>query len=99
MDFDKQMIRWQAATALTKRGTNAWPVVPALLSTVTNKDMSVGHAAAEALFGIKAEESPEWARSRQLLVGQTNAAGTFRYLLVGRTCLEGFTTVRIADSV
>jgi HEAT repeat protein len=84
LDFSKQQIRWQAATALTKRGTNAWPVVPALLSTVSGKDMSVGHAAAEALVGIKAEESPEWARSRQLLVGQTNAARVFRYLLVGR---------------
>ena len=69
---------------MTKRGTNAWPAVPALLSTVTDKDMSVGLAAAEALVGIKAEESPEWARSRQLLVGQTNAARVFRYLVVGR---------------
>jgi beta-lactamase regulating signal transducer with metallopeptidase domain/HEAT repeat protein len=84
LDFSKQLNRWQAATALTKRGTNAWPVVPALLSTVTNKDMSVGHAAAEALVGIKAEESPEWARSRQPLTGQTNAARVFRYLVVGR---------------
>jgi hypothetical protein len=84
MAVSKQMIGWQAATALTKRGTNAWPAVPALLSAVTNKDMSVGVVTAEALVGIRAEESPEWARSRQMLTGQTNAARVFRHLVVGR---------------
>jgi hypothetical protein len=84
MDFKKQLNREHAAMALGKRGTNAWPAVPALLSVVTDKDMSVGLLAAEALFGIKAEESPEWVRSRQMLTGQTNAARVFRYLLVGR---------------
>ena len=84
IDLNKQLYRQHAATALTKRGTNAWPVVPALLSAVTDKDMSVGVTAADTLVGIRAEASPEWARSRNVLVGQTNAARVFRYLVVGR---------------
>jgi HEAT repeat protein len=82
--FEVSLKRWQAAMALSRQGTNAWPVVPALVTTVMHKNISVGIRAAEALAGIHAEECPEWARLRKGLRGQTKAARTFHYLVVGR---------------
>ena len=82
--FEVSLKRWQAAMALSRQGTNAWPVVPTLATTVMHKDISVGIPAAEALAGIHAKECPEWARLRKGLRGQTKAARAFHYLVVGR---------------
>ncbi len=56
--FEVSLKRWQAAMALSRQGTNAWPVVPTLATTVMHKDISVGIPAAEALAGIHAEGVP-----------------------------------------
>jgi HEAT repeat protein len=77
------LTRLEAVQALSRMGTNAWPAVPALVTTTMHKDLSIGVPAAEALVGIKAEECPEWVRLRKGLAGQTMAAMTFRYLVVG----------------
>ena len=82
--FEVSLKRWQAVMALSRQGTNAWPAVPALVTTVMHKDISVGIPAAEALAGIRAEECPEWARLRKGLRGQAKAARAFHYLVVGR---------------
>ena len=84
LEFQLFLKRWQAAMALSRQGTNAWPVVPTLVTTVMHKDISVGIRAAEALAGIHAEECPEWARLRKGLRGQTKAARAFHHLVVGR---------------
>jgi hypothetical protein len=76
--------RWQAATALSRQGTNAWPLVPTLVSKVMHQDISVGLPAAAVLARINVEQCPEWARLRTGLRGQTSAARTFQYLVVGR---------------
>jgi hypothetical protein len=82
--FEVSLKRWQAAMALSRQGTNAWPAAPALVTTVMHKDLSIGVGAAQALAGMKADECPEWARLRKGLGGQTNAARAFHHLVVGR---------------
>jgi HEAT repeat protein len=84
LEYEISQRRWQSAMALSRLGTNAWPAVPVLVSTVMHKDISVGIVAAEALVGIKAEECPEWADMGRVLRTRTRAAKTFRYLVVGR---------------
>ena len=76
--------RWQAGMALSKQGTNAWPVIPKLVSAVIRCHRSAGLVAAEALVGMKAEECPGWRRFREPLLGQTSAVTIFHHLVVGR---------------
>jgi HEAT repeat protein len=76
--------RGAAVSKLSRRGTNAWPAMPALLATLRHGDYSVEVAAAEVLAGIKAEQHPEWDRWEKLLSGQSRAARAFHHLAVGR---------------
>ena len=73
-----------AAAKLAHLGTNAWPVVPALVKVLTGYNASVGLAAGSVLARIKAEDSPGWSSSVSRLRGQTPAARVFLYLLQGR---------------
>jgi hypothetical protein len=84
LELEISQRRMQAVWALNKLGTNAWSVLPDLVGTVAYKNIYVGLPAAEALVGVRADESPEWARVRKVLRGRTPAARTCRYLVVGR---------------
>jgi HEAT repeat protein len=77
------LTRYHAAMELRQMGTNAWPAVPTLIATVVrgNTQMSIG--AAQALAGMKAEESPEWPSHRNALRGEKAAARAFHYLVTG----------------
>jgi HEAT repeat protein len=84
LESDIGQRRWLGVSGLSKLGTNGWPVVPDLVSIVAHKSIYLGLEAAEALVGVKADECLEWDRVRKVLKGRTQAASTFRYLVVGR---------------
>ncbi len=65
-------------------GTNAWPVVPALIEALDDSNSSVGMAASSVLTRIRAIEHPEWSRLGKRLSGRGRSVPVFRYLLTGR---------------
>jgi hypothetical protein len=79
-----ELRRETASRELSRMGTNAWPVMPALLEAVKHKELSIGFGAAEALAGLKPEEHPEWGRLQSTLAGNSNAARVFQCVIVAR---------------
>lgn len=79
--------RLTAVQRLERLGTNAWGVVPELVSIVDGSDLASGIAAAEALARIQAEESPGWRAQLTLWDGKVRASRVFGHLLTGRNSL------------
>ncbi len=80
--------RTLAIWKLLNMGTNAWPAVPALVNALDANDYSVSVMAANALAGIRANESPVWWQLELSLLGKPRPAKAFRYLLTGRNPLS-----------
>jgi len=87
--FEIEQRRQTAARKLGEMKTNAWPYLPALLAAVDHKDISIGYPAAWTLVSIEADRHPQWQDFQKALVGRTNAARVFEYLLTGSDYRHG----------
>ena len=76
-----------AEERLARLGTNAWPVVPALVELVRSPNASAGLAAGSVLARNKAEDAPAWGGVAGRLRGQKWAVQVFLCLLNSRNQL------------
>jgi hypothetical protein len=74
--------RRSARDQLIAMGTNAWPVVPALVDDL-NDDIQFGLPAASVLVGIQAEQHPAWNDLLPRLRTKSAPVRVFRHLLTG----------------
>jgi HEAT repeat protein len=81
-DFENWQRRRTAAAQLIALGTNAWPVVPALVDDL-NADLQLGLPAASVLVGIQADQHPSWNELLPRLRMKSAPVRVFRHLLTG----------------
>lgn len=79
--------RVSAVQQLERLGTNAWGVVPDLMSIVDGPDFGAGISAAEALARIGAERAPLWTNGVAEWEGKSRSARVFGHLLTGRNSM------------
>lgn len=89
-EFATSRKREDAARELGRMGTNAWVVIPELVSTLRTRNVGAAYMSAQALFRMSASEHPEWKSLSKPLKGSKEAALIFNYLLVGNYQLPGF---------
>lgn len=82
IDFENWQRRRNAVAQLIAMGTNAWPVVPALMDDL-NHDIQSGLFAASVLVGIQADQHPAWNELLPRFRKQSAPVRVFRHLLTG----------------
>ena len=84
-DMTLDLDRVKAQSELSRLGTNAWPWVPRILNGIaTDGSLRGGVFAAEVLVFIRADQSPEWSQSVQVLRERPEAAALMVHLINGR---------------